>query len=155
MPHIIGCDPGLDGAIVSNLNGALGAWDMPTFDVTVNGKKRRRIDVYQFSHILTMLSPVDMVILEEPSVRPGESGSSALQIGRGWGQLYGVLVALERPVTLVTSQKWTKALGAGSDKDAHREMAMRLFPASSDLFSRKRDDGRADAALLTHWWLRQ
>jgi crossover junction endodeoxyribonuclease RuvC len=59
-----------------------------------------------------------------------------------------------RPVTFVRPQVWTKALGVGSDKGAHREAACRLFPTDAEQFARVKDDGRADAALLAHWWMR-
>jgi crossover junction endodeoxyribonuclease RuvC len=55
---------------------------------------------------------------------------------------------------MVRPQQWTKDLGVGADKGAHREAAMRLYPGDAEQFMRVKDDGRADAALLAHWWLR-
>jgi hypothetical protein len=41
-----------------------------------------------------------------------------------------------------------------ASKDGAREMAMRLWPSKSELFKRKKDDGRAEAALLALYLLR-
>lgn len=38
--------------------------------------------------------------------------------------------------------------GDGKDKDAARALAIELWPAQAQLFARKKDQGRADAALI-------
>ena len=62
-----------------------------------------------------------------------------------------MLAVRERPVVFVTASKWTKFHRVGADKDVHRRRACELWPASADYFSRKKDDGRADAALIAAW----
>ena len=52
------------------------------------------------------------------------------------------------PITIITPQRWQKAMEVRGGKDGSRERAMQLFPMQSDLFKRKKDDGRADAALI-------
>lgn len=152
MTVIIGIDPGLKGAIcVHRGPDNIEVFDMPTVSLIVNGKVRNTVDPYLFRDIIINAGPCDMVVLEKLSTRPGESPIAALSYGIGFGQMVGVLVALERPYTLVTPQEWTKALRVGADKDLHRQEARFLFPQSTDLFRRKKDDGRADAALIAHW----
>jgi hypothetical protein len=51
------------------------------------------------------------------------------------------------------SARHLRDLGVGSDKGAHRLAAQRLWPLDN-LFDRVKDDGRADSALLAHWWMR-
>jgi crossover junction endodeoxyribonuclease RuvC len=63
----------------------------------------------------------------------------------------GVLAALQVPVTYVTPQTWQKAVGARDGKDATRLRAAELFPAYAQMFARKKDDGRADAACMAYW----
>jgi crossover junction endodeoxyribonuclease RuvC len=63
----------------------------------------------------------------------------------------GVLAALEIPTNYVTPQSWQKAVGARGGKDASRARAAELFPAYAANFTRKKDDGRADAALIA-WY---
>jgi crossover junction endodeoxyribonuclease RuvC len=44
-----------------------------------------------------------------------------------------------------------KAMGIRAGKDGSRERAMQLFPQYSNMFSRKKDDGRSDAALIAKY----
>ncbi len=152
MTVIIGVDPGLKGAIcVHRGPDNIEVFDMPTVSLIVNGKVRNTVDPYLFRDIIINAGPCDLVVLEKPSTRPGESPIAALSYGIGFGQMQGVLVALERRFTTVTPQEWTKVLRVGADKDLHRLVAMQNFPHAADLFKRKKDDGRADAALIAHW----
>ena len=85
---------------------------------------------------------------------PGQGVTSMFSFGRSLGILEGTLAGLDIPYTLVTPQVWKKAMGANASKDGAREMAMRLWPSKSELFKRKKDDGRAEAALLALYLLR-
>ena len=82
---------------------------------------------------------------------PGQGVSSMFQFGRGVGMYEGVLAALQVPITYVTPQAWQKAVSAREGKDAGRARAAELFPAYAQMFARKKDDGRADAALMAYW----
>lgn len=149
----VGIDPGLSGAIVAVGDRAIVACrDMPVVETVVNGKTRRRIDPHGLVHAIVEIGPVDMVVLERAAARPGEGATSSHTNGRNFGVIEGVLAALARPHTIVAPQQWTKVMRVGSDKGAHRLEAMRLFPEQAHLFSRVKDDGRADAALLAAWW---
>jgi crossover junction endodeoxyribonuclease RuvC len=74
--------------------------------------------------------------------------------GRSLGVVEGVLAALNVPVTYVAPATWTKALGKAAGKDASRQRAIELFPAMSEHFKRVKDDGRAEAALIAMWGIR-
>lgn len=147
MSTVIGIDAGLDGALVANTNGTLGILDMPTITV---GKKRH-IDGYAVRAWLIHQGAVDHVALEEVAARPGAGVAGMFNFGAGYGLLQGILIALDRPWSLVRPNRWTAALGVGADKGRHREEAMRRFPGHAEMFQRVKDDGRADAALLTVW----
>jgi hypothetical protein len=45
-------------------------------------------------------------------------------------------------------------MGVTGGKDGARARAMELFSHNVDYFKRKKDDGRADAALIAAWGLR-
>lgn len=92
---------------------------------------------------------VGRVIIETIQPRPGNGMSTVAASAVSWGILLGVCHDIRLEV--VTPQKWTKALGVGSDKAAHRSAARNLF--GGNLFDRVKDDGRADAALIGHYWL--
>lgn len=92
---------------------------------------------------------VERVIIETIQPRPGNGMSAVAASAVSWGILLGVCHDIR--LEAVTPQKWTKALGVGSDKGAHRAAARNLF--GGNLFDRVKDDGRADAALIGHYWL--
>jgi crossover junction endodeoxyribonuclease RuvC len=146
----VGIDPGLDGAFACIDGTDITISDMPT--VEINGK--RKVDVHAVVRVLVGFGHVDMIVLEEVGAMPGNGGVSMFNFGRSFGALEGVMVALQRPHTLVRPAKWTAALGVGCDKGRHRAEAMRLYPQVADQLARKKDDGRADALLLCHWWAR-
>jgi crossover junction endodeoxyribonuclease RuvC len=87
------------------------------------------------------------------STRPGLNSQSVLTTGYNAGILYGIARTLRRPTLIITPQLWTAHVGLpkGADKDMHRGLAQALFPVYSHLFARKKDDGRADAALIAHY----
>ena len=93
----------------------------------------------------------DIAIVEVVGAMPGQGVSSMFQFGRGVGMLEGCLAALEIPVTYISPQGWQKAVGARAGKDGNRQRAAEIFPAYAHMFSRVKDDGRADAALMA-WW---
>lgn len=142
---VIGIDPGLTGALALLGPDGLDVRDMPV----ING----RVDALELAVILTAWGRVELVVLEESSVRPVESNRSSHTAGINWGTIHTACVVLERPCRIIRPQTWTKALEVGADKDAHRAAARRLYPDHADLFARKKDDGRADAALIA-WWAR-
>lgn len=163
----IAIDPGLSGALWFADHGHelhVDYLDMPTIPVLVAGKTKRRIDGHTIRDWLIEMGPVDMVILEQVGSMPGEGSVSAFTFGEGFGLIQGLLIALDRPWQLVRPQKWTKDLNLPRDKGAHRLAAQRLFPQCADLFASKREggaatskdiaEGRADAALLCHWFAR-
>ena len=60
-----------------------------------------------------------------------------------------VIACCEIPTTIVEPSMWKKFHRLhGGDKEADRQRALHLFPAAHALLARKRDHGRADAALI-------
>lgn len=149
---ICAVDPGSSGAIAFfNLEaGVLEIIDMPTVEVIRNQKKKREISPQMLAAIINGRKPI-VAVIERVGSRPGEAPSFAFQFGRGVGMVEGVLAALHIPTDYVTPQQWQKAVGARDGKDGNRQRAAELFPAYTHLFARKKDDGRADAALMA-WW---
>lgn len=152
MTRLLAIDPGLSGALVTLTDGSrIHCDDMPTIKV----RDKNRIDVAAFVQLIVDIGPVDLVIVEDVQGVQGSGATSAFTFGRGVGVIEGVLASFERPTLYVTPQRWTKALGVGSDKGAHRQLAQRLFPADASMFTRVKDDGRADAALLAYYGSRE
>ena len=148
----IGIDPGLDGAIAyfNVEDGHLSIVDMPTFEVKRNNKLKREVNPAGVAHELTVAN-VGGVVLERVGAMPGQGVTSVFSFGRSTGIIEGILAAYEMPVSIVTPQVWQKAAVVRGGKDGSRMRACELFPNFATLFARKKDDGRADAALMA-WY---
>jgi len=149
---VIGIDPGITGAVSVFTDGKLtDLHDLPTIEVAVGKGKRRQMVPSSLSDILYS-NTSDLVpnhaYLEQVASRPGEGAVGAFSFGRGFGQIEGVLAALNIPYTLVPPGKWKKALGVSADKGQARMRASREFPEFASQFSRVKDDGRAEACLI-------
>lgn len=150
----IGIDPGLDGAVAIWMPSTIGllVLDLPTVEVTRNGKKKRELATRSF--FLDLQSVIDpnmtepMVMIEQVGAMPGQGVSSVFSFGRTYGAIEGVVASLDLPMRRVPPQVWTKKMKVRDGKDGARAMAMELFPDKAMLFSRKKDHNRADAALL-------
>jgi crossover junction endodeoxyribonuclease RuvC len=87
------------------------------------------------------------------SARPGQGVTSTFRFGCAYGGLKMALAACGVPFTIVTPQRWKKALGVltGADKEASRQRALQLFPDQAANLVRKGDHARADAMLLAYF----
>ncbi len=65
-----------------------------------------------------------------------------------YGAIRCVIAALEIRTVLLAPTVWKKYFRLGSDKEKSRALALRTFAKTPEHFSRKRDHGRAEAALL-------
>lgn len=153
MHAIVGIDPGVSGALAVVRGKDVSCHDMPT--VEIRGK--RHVDPVGLRDILATIDMdgIDMVVLEHVQGVQGTGATSAFSFGRSFGLVEGVIAGMTLPLTLVRPQVWTKALAVSRDKGQHRDAARRLWPQRAALFARVKDDGRADAALLCHWWTRK
>lgn len=143
---IAAIDPGVSGAVVLfNDNGQLAhILDMPL--VRHVGWKHNIADA---GTLRAWLGDCSIVVVETITPLAAGGTATAAASGASWGAVLASAPA--GTVRLVHPSVWTKALGVGSDKNVHRQAAKGLF--GGDWFDRKKDDGRADAALIGWWWL--
>ncbi len=154
--NIVGCDPGAFGAIVilDTETRQLTIIDMPTIKVKRGTRVVNQVDPALLAQALRPhIHENDQAYVEKTWAMPGQGVSSSFAFGRAGGVLEGVLATLGAAVTLVPPATWTKTMRLFKGKDASRERAIELFPEHATMFSRKKDDGRADAALLAVWGL--
>ena len=158
----LGIDPGLSGALAvlhireHGLPIQLDVFDMPILAIEVNGKVKRRVDLPGLSWYLETPSlikanrreTIALAVCENPNSMPEQGTVSAFNFGYTCGATHGILAALGIPHRLVRPAAWKRAMGLTADKDATRYIASQRFPAFSHLWARKKDDGRAEAALL-------
>ena len=80
---------------------------------------------------------------------PRQGASSGFKFGRGCGALEATIQLLELPMTIVEPTAWKKFYQLrGGDREASRQRALQLFPAAHALLARRKDHGRAEAALI-------
>jgi crossover junction endodeoxyribonuclease RuvC len=150
---VMSIDPGLSGAIAVFEGGALiEIIDMPTHELTRNGKAKRQISAVALAAIFREYKP-SHVVVEKVSAMPGQGVTSMFSFGRSFGLIEGILAAFEIPATYVMPSVWTKGIGRGAGKDASRARACELYPSHQKSFARVKDDGRADAVLIGAWYL--
>lgn len=156
MSFIIGVDPGASGAIaILEDNGQLvQVFDMPSVELQVRGKAKRRVAPEMLASELRLYNVQGTVaVVEQVSAMPGQGVSSMFAFGQAYGLVLGVLAGLWIPTSTVTPSAWKKALKLNTGKDAARAKAAQLWPAQASEFKRVKDDGRAEAALIAHWGL--
>lgn len=153
MSFVIGIDPGLSGAaVLYNVESLLVCdyLDMPTKEIVTAGKKKRKIDAYElFGWLEQQRKITSKVFVEKVGAMPGQGVTSSFNFGFSAGAIEACCVAAGLEVAYVQPQTWKRAMGLlGKDKNASRELATKLMPGAAGQFTRAKDDGRAEAALI-------
>lgn len=151
MRFFLGIDPGLSGALAfyDPVVNEMQVFDMPTHNLTVNGKKKRKLDLTRLTAIVDDLSHITkMACVEEVGAMPGQGVTSMFSFGFSAGCAQMVVAANYISMTLVRPAIWKKAMGVKADKDSARLMASRLLPMHAHHWPLVKHDGRAEAALL-------
>lgn len=143
--RVLGVDPGLGGglALLDQGLGLLMIQDYPT--VTVG--KTRVVNTSLMAQLIASWDP-DIAWIERVHAMPKQGVVSTFNFGMTYGMTQGVLAGLRVPVQLVTPQEWKREFRLGPDKQEARVVAARMFPGNVSDFARRRDDGRAEAALI-------
>lgn len=147
--RVLGVDPGAGGALamLDTELMALVIVDMPVATVRVGKSHRRQISESWLADTLRLYEP-DCAYIERVHAMPRQGVTSAFTFGLAYGIVRGILAALAVPTALVTPQEWKRSFRLGPDKSEARLVAARLLPMNAKDFTRVRDDGRAEAALL-------
>ena len=147
---VLGVDPGIHGglALVEINDGTtpalLEAIDIPTVGV----KAKERVDVLALRTWVMARQPPHAFV-ERAQAMPRQGFSSGFKYGRATGAIEAVIACCEIATTIVEPAVWKKAYHLrGGDKEGARQRALQLFPAAHTLLARKRDHGRAEAALV-------
>jgi len=147
MTLVLGVDPGLSGAICRYEAGSIPTiYDMPTLALTRGGKNKREIDAHK---LVDMLRYADHAFVEYAGAMPGQGVSAVFAFGKTYGIILGILAAVDVPYTVVAPRKWKTALQVPAEKDGARARASQLMPSAAHLWPRVKDDGKAEAALIS------
>ena len=156
MTHLLGVDPGKQGAIaiITNTGHLVDVVDMPDVTGAALGAAIRTL--------LDDWSPNEFAAawIEEVGSRPGQGHMNVWTFAKNYGGLLASFGALGIPVHHVTTAAWRKTnritTPASVPKDRKkaegkrlsRQRATELWPEHAGLFRRVKDDGRAEAALI-------
>jgi crossover junction endodeoxyribonuclease RuvC len=161
MAIIIGIDPGMTGGICIRdiTNNEIELMVMPTKG-TIAGLKM--IDSEALAEMfIEIRSEIKCVYLEQIFAMSKQGSASMLSFGKGWGQILGVLHALNIPSYLVRPQEWQKYVlpkgKAGTTKLRALETAKKLFPQvelTATERSKNPHDGKVDALMISEFGVR-
>jgi crossover junction endodeoxyribonuclease RuvC len=91
-----------------------------------------------------------LAIIERAGAMPQQGVSSTFKYGVAYGALRTVVALCNIPYQLVTPAKWKNYFRLDADKEKSRALAIQLWPGCG-FFSRKKDHGRAEAALIARY----
>lgn len=141
---ILGIDPGASGAIAflfPSRPDLIGVEDVPL--------AAGLIDAATLARRIRQMAPT-LAMIEQVGPMPKQGVSSTFKFGAAYGAVQGVVAALEIPVHFVTPGRWKKHFRLSADKEEARALAIRFWPGSQH-FERKKDHGRAEAALIARF----
>jgi hypothetical protein len=153
---ILGIDPGAHGAIavLSESGDLFEVIDMPAMP-EANGRTATNAPL--LAGILARVH-ARIVFCEFVSARPTDARKSAFAFGRARGCIEGVCGTLGLPIVFLTPPTWKRVsdIPPGvENKDLARTRAIARWPTRADLFARKCDVDRAEAALIAIAGLRR
>lgn len=142
---ILGIDPGVSGAYAFYWpdRDMIAAEDAPVVD--------GNIDAANMAAAIDVMHP-SVVIIERVGAMPKQGVSSTFKFGVAYGVVQGIVAAHQIPTHFVTPTVWKKHFNLSPDKEQSRARAVHLWPQQADLFKRKKDHGRAEAALLARYY---
>jgi len=151
--YILGIDPGVHGALalVEQVDGIprVKVFDMPIKTQYINGSGRSRIDEDLLQQWCERYAPeIEWAGMEDVHAMPKDGPVQAHTFGYANGLVVGMLKAHNIAIEKIPPAEWKKKFGLSSDKNRSRLVASRFFPHDNAQWSRKMDDGRAEAALL-------
>jgi hypothetical protein len=137
MMLFLGIDPGRSGAlaVLNKAQMTVETHDMPD---TISG----------LHDLLCCLPPVVAAMVETPFYPKMVGTKHIVVMAENFGALNSALLWRDIPTFECRPSEWKKALNLSPDKDESRAKASQFFPACSSQWTRKKDDGRAEAALI-------
>lgn len=158
---VLGCDPGVTGALSLIGNGRLlECEDLPVCsNGMTTGKVTRWLDVDALATIVKDWSArhdfareAVMVAIERPIAMPSLPSTTTASSFDTFGALRAVLGMLAGPVTPVTPREWKAFYALGTDKNESRAKAAALYPGAP--VKQAKHHNRAEAILVAHWHMR-
>ena len=151
--YVIGIDPGLSGAlsffkIENGSRSLLGVRDMPAMANPFG--KGNVINCIELAKLLRPFEGHNVIaILESVNARPTDGGAAAFKFGTAAMAPEALCFAFGFKVKKITPGVWKRRAGLlKQSKGASIAKALVLYPDKAQWFSRKKDEGRAEAVLI-------
>lgn len=146
---VLGIDPGSKGAvaILSSTGELLEVFDMP---VTEEASGRKATNAPLLASIIANAN-CERIFCEFVAARPTDAKVAAFAFGRARGVIEGIAGAYDLPLVFLVPQTWKRFANVppGKDhKDVARTRAIARWPKHAELFARKADVDRAEAAFI-------
>lgn len=173
MTTVIGCDPGLHGAICLMRDGAIiEIEDIPASPMHLkSGAVRSEVDAYALANIIDAWNKLGLIAhaavervqaigsgVSASGQKTGDGAVGAFAFGEAAGTIRGVLSAFFIPIIRPSPQEWRRALRiprvAKGDKTAVIAAADTAFPEHRHRWRGPRgglQPDRAEAALIAMW----
>jgi crossover junction endodeoxyribonuclease RuvC len=88
-------------------------------------------------------------LIERAQAMPHQGASSGFKYARAVGAIEATVAACGIPLTILEPRAWKQFHRLrGDNKELSRQRALELFPVAHAIFPRKKDHGRAEAALI-------
>lgn len=159
--RVLGIDPGATGGLaVVDFAGKtptlVAACNMPmTMVRTKKVVDARKLDDWLYGQ--WPLNPprnIDQGVCELVSAMPKQGVSSTFQFGRSFGAAEMIMPLHCEKWDYVIPRSWKAGMGLTSKKNASLDLATRLL-GTNEFWKRQMDDGVAEAALMTIYWVRK
>ena len=137
MARYIGIDPGKSGAIA--------VMDGDDMSNTIEEKRA----------VLTEIGSVRCAWIEKPFFPRMIGIKNAVTIATAYSEMRACLFFAGVPTNEIPPGAWKKHFSLSGDKDASRAYASSVFPDQAHMWARKKDDGRAEAALIAYYGWRK
>ncbi|MET0708351.1 MAG: hypothetical protein ABWY64_26515 [Tardiphaga sp.] len=144
---ILAIDPGLSGALAfyyPTEGGVVRVYDMPRVE--------NEVDAGELIRIIKKHEPT-VAVIERVGPMPRDGVMQAWRFSGANSTAKVICSVMGIPTSLIPPAVWKKAMsvkGGAEGKEQCRLKALQLFPTCGDQFARKRDSGRAEAALLAY-----
>lgn len=147
---VLGIDPGLHGALATWDGEVLQVIDVPIVKARSRGHE---VNLPALVDVINHFNdpPFLFAYVERNSARPQEGISSARKSGMVEGMLLGCVAMRCRYIFRPPPTQWKKIAKLTKDKEYSRTRAIEFFPDYYKFFMRKKDHGRAEAALLAYY----
>lgn len=157
--HVIGIDPGIQGAIVAITRNKFAFWNMPIEQVG----KRSEIDYFAFKELLKSVARPDSVIVLEVAIALAMGSTHAFNYGRGFAALEIAIKELGLTAATIRPHIWCAELHEGISQELKPKVRAalaveKLYPKFAKLIPRskkgKMHEGVVDALLIAGYGVR-